>query len=231
MQHTPDANAVQTLDRELREIFGSRLQSLVRYGPDRAPTHTMATIDKLTRDDLRACAARIEGWHDAGLATPLLVAAHEFDRSLPVFPLEFGAILANHVVVSGSSPFAGMRVEAADIRRACEIQARSHLLHLRQGFLETRGRSDALSVLIVRSAAAFALLLTSVARLEGRNGDDAAASARHVERLLAVPGAAAEIVTLAHVHEISSAEAERLFPPYLDAVERLVNYVDGWSAR
>jgi hypothetical protein len=32
------------------------------------------------------------------------------------------------------------------------------------------------------------------------------------------------------VQEISSAEAERLFAPYLDAVGRLVNYVDGWNS-
>ena len=231
MQDTPGRNTLQTLDRDLREIFGSRLRSLIRYGPDRAPLPTMATIDTLTRDDLRACAARVESWHDLGLATPLLVAAREFDRSLDVFPLEFGAIIAEHVVVSGESPFTGMSVEAADIRRACEVHARSHLLHMREGFLETRGRSDALSVLILRSAPAFALLLTSIARLDGRSADDPAAAARHMERLLAVPGAMADIVALAHAHDLSSADADRLFPSYLDAVERLVSYVDGWSAR
>ena len=89
-------------------------------------------------------------WHDAGLATPLLLAAHEFGRSLDAFPLEFGAILADHVVVAGSDPFDGLRVDAADLRRACEVQARSHLLHLREGYLETRGRGDALADLIVR---------------------------------------------------------------------------------
>jgi hypothetical protein len=31
------------------------------------------------------------------------------------------------------------------------------------------------------------------------------------------------------VHEISAADAERLFPPYLAALERLVEYVDAWG--
>jgi len=80
----------------------------------------------------------------------------------------------------------------------------------------------------VQSAGAFAALVASVARLEGHAGGDPAAAARHVERMLGLPGAVIEITKLAGVKEITSAEAERLFPPYLAAVERLVNHVDGW---
>ena len=50
--------------------------------------------------------------------------------------------------------------------------------------------------------------------------------------LLGAPECAvAEVAALAGVHDITSAEAERLFGPYLDAVTRLVQHVDGWSAR
>ena len=239
-------DAVQTLERELREVFGSRLQSLVTYGQrsrakhdahaahghDAPPTHTLAIADTLTPEDLRACAARVEAWHAAGLATPLLFAAHEFERSLDAFPIEFGAILADHAVIAGANPFASLAVDPADLRRACEVQARSHLLHLREGFLETRGRGDALAVLIVQSAAAFASLVTSIARLEGHGGDEVAPAARHVERVLGTQASAVgEVAALAGAHDITSAEGERLFPSYLEAVERIVRYVDGWSAQ
>ena len=249
MPHIPDA--VRTLERELRDIFGNRLQSLIAYGlqiheasgaheegghagahaRERLSTQTMAVVDTITHDDLRACTPRVASWHDRGLATPLLVAAHEFEHSLDAFPLEFAAILADHVVVSGDSPFNRLDLGAADIRRACEVQARSHLLHLREGYLETRGRGDALAVLIVRSAAPFAALLGTVARLQGLATHDGAAAARHAERALNLPGGiVTDVVKLANVSEISSADATRLFPAYLDAVERLVRYVDGWSA-
>src|SRR5688572_15156071 len=239
---------VRVLEHELREICGARLQSLVVYG-QRAREHhagdhhgahgsqapsvrTLAVIEDLSAADLRACAARTESWHDRGLATPLLVAAHEFGRSLDAFPLEFGAIIADHVVVAGANPFETLRVDPLDVRRACEVQARSHLLHLRDGYLETRGRADALSLRIVESAPAFASLIKSLARLERPVGDDAAAAARHAERTLAAPpGSIGAIVGLVGVDEISSAQAEQLFPPYLAAVERLVHYVDGWSRR
>jgi hypothetical protein len=246
------SDAVQNLERDLREVFGSRLESLVvygqrahtaRHGQERShsahaahghapPTHTLAIVETMTPGDLRACAVRVDAWHEAGLATPLLIAAHEFEQSLDTFPFEFGAILADHTVVVGANPFASFAVDPADLRRACEVQARSHLLHLREGYLETRGRADALSVLIVQSAAAFAALVSSVARLGGHATDDAASAARHVERVLGAPECAiAEVAALAGVHDITSAEAERLFGPYLDAVTRLVKHVDGWSAR
>jgi hypothetical protein len=250
-------DAVQTLQRDLASIFGARLHSLIIYGPraresregahapdphghrdshhhahaQPAPIQTMAVVDALSGDDLRACAARVTGWHDEGLATPLMVVAAELDRSLDSFPLEFGAIQSDHVVVSGTSPFASMTVDPADVRRACEHQARSHLLHLREGFLETRGRADALAVLIVSSAAPFAALITGLARLEGHTAQDAAAAGRHAERTLGLTGAIADVVQLVGVQEITSADALRLFPPYLAAVEKLVRYVDGWGGK
>jgi hypothetical protein len=239
--------AVRTLDGDLREVFGARVRSVVVYGihareaehrhaadghgHDHHPplVHTLVVVDSLASDDLRACAVRLTKWHELGLSTPLLLASDEFARSLDVFPFELSAILADHVVVSGTSPFDGLRVEAADLRRACEVQARGHLLHLRQAFMETRGRADALAVLIVRSAPAWASLLQNVARLDGHSSHDPTAAARHVERLLTVTNGVEEIVKLAGVQEIPSADALRIFPGYLDAVERLTKYVDGWS--
>src|SRR4051794_29957148 len=115
------SRAVETLERELRGIFGDRLQSLVAYGErarhsaapaqgaprglsaappqplvagggrarhsaapaahggghghgdeDVAAVRTIATVATLTGRDLRACAGRVEAWHQAGLATPLV---------------------------------------------------------------------------------------------------------------------------------------------------------------
>jgi hypothetical protein len=245
-------DSVAMLERDLREIFGARLQSFVAYGlrghaaphadnhthgehhVERPLTHTLAIAATLTAEDLRACAGRVKKWDAGGLATPLLLAAHEFERSLDAFPLEFGAIVADHVLVSGKNPFEGVRVDRADVRRACEVQARSHLLHLREGYLEARENHDALAVLIVQSAAPFAALLAAIARLQSASGaaaGDAAASGRHIERLLDLPGGVVtDVVRLAGVTEISSAEATRIFPAYLDAVERLVAFVDGWKA-
>jgi len=213
------SDAVRSLDRDLRSLFGSRLRSLVAYrergGGGRAPTATMALVQGLNADGLRASADRVASWHDSGLATPLLLGPQEFARSLDAFPYEFGAILADHVVVSGDNPFEGLRVDPADLRRACEIQARSHLLHLREGYLETRGRSDAVADLISTSAPAFMALVASV---------------KHVNPAYAAPANIGEIERLAAGGTLTSEQARQLFPGYLAAVDALVHHVDQWAA-
>jgi len=212
-----NAEAVHDLDRDLRTIFAGRMQSLVVYGgadPHDAPVATLAVLDNITAADLRYCAERVALWHSRGLATPLLLEADEFGRSLDAFPFEFGAILADHELVSGASPFTGLSVDAVDLRRACEVQARSHLLHLREGFVETGGRNDKLADLIARSAAPLAALLKNVSQLSG------APSAG---------GALARVVELGPSGTISSDEARRIFPDYLEAIDRLANDLDRWS--
>jgi len=203
---------VRVLERDLRRIFGTRLQSLVTYG---GGAHALAIVDTLTSDDLHACAERTGAWHDAHVATPLLLAAHEFESSLDAFPLEFGAILAEHTVVFGKAPFDSLRVEPADLRRAVEVQARSQLVHLREAFMEIGGRPNHLSLLILDSAPAFKALIESVHRLDP--SFDAGQAAKPI---LALVGA----------HDLAAGEAERLFPGYLEALERLVNHVDTWTA-
>lgn len=221
-------SALRTLERDLREIFGSRLLSLLHYGSretesrahDRshahghhepALVHALAVTESVTPDDLRACAKRIADWHGDRLATPLIVPKAELDRSLDVFPFEFSAIIADHVVISGSNPFERLHVEPSDLRWACEVQARGHLLHLRQGYVEARGRDDALAVLLVRSAPAWKSLLENIARLENKTAESD------------------DITRLVGVTEISNDEAVRIFPGYLAAVERLTKYIDTWS--
>lgn len=227
-------SALQTLERDLRDIFCSRLRSLVQYGAQEHGAghghhehthhghhhhhepvllHTLVVTDTLTPDDLRACAKRLSGWHDAEIATPLILPKAELERSLDVFPFEFSAIIADHVVVSGTNPFQALRVEPSDLRWACEVQARGHLLHLRQGYVEARGREDALSVLVVRSAAAWKSLLENIGRLENK------------------PPELDEVSSLVGVKEISNEDALRIFPTYLAAAERLTEKIDRWGAK
>ena len=102
--------------------------------------HTLALVDRLDFHDLTACAPRTGDWRRAGAAVPLLLSRDEFLRTLDVFPVEYGGIIANHRLDRRRGhPFAGLQVSEADLRRGCELQAKSHLIHLREGFLETGG--------------------------------------------------------------------------------------------
>jgi hypothetical protein len=231
--HVPDA--VHALVRDLTRLFGPRLQSLVVHAPADGdavpPTPTLVLVERLTVEDLRACADRVEAWHEDGLATPLIIPAQEFSRSLDAFPLEFGAIIADHVVVAGADPFAGLQIDRGHLRQACELQARSHLLHLREGFLESGARADHVAALIVESAAPLAALLRSILRLRDAAAPDARAAARDVARAIGVEGDVLEqVVSLRRADGLAGDEARRLLPAYLDAVERLVAAVDQWPS-
>ena len=190
---------------------------------------TLAIVQALGFPDLEACARRMAAWNRRGLATPLVVASDEFARSLDAFPIEFGAILARHAVVAGVSPFEGLSVGIDDLRRACEVQARSHLLHLREGYLETGGDPAAIHDLVARSAAPLRALLLNLARVDGLTATTAR-GARDVCRTRDRPGTSAWRRARARSGWPSS-DAARLYPAYLAAVERLVAYVDRWSAR
>ncbi|MEZ5289211.1 MAG: hypothetical protein R2712_31295 [Vicinamibacterales bacterium] len=90
-------------------------------------------------------------------------APDEFDESLDAFPIEYGEIIDTHVVLAGSDPFAGILIDTRDVRRAVEAQAASHLVHLRENYIEHGGRPGAIEALVHDSAPGFASLLRRMA--------------------------------------------------------------------
>jgi hypothetical protein len=232
---SPSARAA--LDRlavDLGRVFGARLRSLAAYGlhspsPEPRVIHTLALVDRLGFEDLAACLPRAADWRRQSLAVPLILEHEEFLRSLDVFPLEYGDIIAYHVLVTGASPFAGARVAPEDVRRACEHSAKSHLIHLRQGFLETGGDATAVARLIAASASPWRALLANIARLADDDDDDVAATA---ERQIGVPAAVVrEVLGAGAGTQTTITDPTALLSRYIAAVEQVWEYVDTWRAR
>ena len=226
--------ALEGLASELGRVFGARLRSVVAYGLD-TPTasprilHTLALVDRLAFDDLAKCLPLVDGWRHRSLAVPLILELEEFLRTLDVFPLEYGDIIAHHVIIAGTNPFGAAHVAQADTRRACELSAKSHLIHLREGFLETRGHADSVVRLIAASAPAFVALLRNIARLADEDATDLPAMA---ERQIGVPGEVVrEVIGAGAGTRSSIAEPTALLARYIAASERVWEYVDTWRAR
>lgn len=241
----PDlADAYARLGANLQATFGTRLTALVAFGPrirsgarvSRSHGVTLgdalALLDRVTYDDLVACAPFAERWRRSGLHIPLLLGRDEFVRSLDAFPLEYDDIIANHVPLFGHDPFAGVAASPEDLRRGCEARAKGHLVHLREGFLEAQGRAEGLAELILVSAWALSALLGNIARLQGFPGESIADRAAVVARFDSSAAASiARVLSLEAEPVLSADEAAKLYPEYLAAVERLVAYVDGWTRR
>jgi hypothetical protein len=238
---------LETLVSDLRTIFGARLHSVVAYGlaglpGDAAYVRTLALTERVTFEDLARAVPLTAAWQRRGLAVPLILSRHEFERTLDVFPLEYGNLIASHVVIAGGDPFGGVRVADADRRRGCEQQAKSHLIHLREGFLETQGDPSSVVRLVASSAAAFRTLLFNLTQLgstqlsstglehDGSVETDAPALAAEIERIIGVPTALIVEVLSAPSGMSTMADPTALLARYVDASERIWRYVDGWRA-
>ena len=235
----PDSRraALDSLTADLKGIFGDRLRALCAYGLDNRnerDIHTLALVDHVTFDDLAACAPRTRGWLNRGLAVPLILQAEEFTRSLDVFPLEYGDIIAHHVMLHGADPFAGVTVSEQDRRRGCELQAKSHLIHLRESFLETHGEPRAVARLIGASAEGFRRLLENLVLLVRPAAEHAPGHpdlADDAERLVRVPASLTREVLAAGTTggPGTIADPTALLSRYIDAVEDIWAFVDAWK--
>ena len=231
----PWRHAAAALVTDLRRVFGDRLRSVVAYGQTiehagDAPLTCLALVsDALTITDLEACAKLARGWGRHALATPLILPEHEFRRSLDAFPLEYGEIMRAHERVFGDDPFAGAAIPREDLRREVETQAKSHLVHLREGFIEAGGEPKAISDLVGASAPSFAALLRQVAHLCGCSATGRAEATREGARTAGLPdGIVSDMLALEQRSAIPTTDAARLFPAYLAAVEQLTRFVDTW---
>jgi hypothetical protein len=228
--------AAAELADDLKPVFGGRLSSIVVYGPHvdgaaEGPVTALVLVSSLTIEDLDACAALAGRWERVGLATPLILPAAEFHRSLDVFPLEYGEIVRAHAHVYGPDPFEGAVIHDADLRRACETQIKSHLVHLREGYVEAGGRIRQVAELVRSAAPAFAALLRNVAKLHGVSSTERMDLTRRGAQAAGIPDTVVDaVLALEHRPTAGAVDAARLFPSYLAAIERLAETVDRWTA-
>lgn len=230
----------ESLAADLRNLTGDRFRALVVYeahgewddfgGDDPSHgslVHTLGLIDAFSADDLARCAALVPDWKRRGLDVPLLMSPEEFRRSLDVFPLEFSQILSNLRPVVGGDVLSGLSVSPEDFRRACESQVKSHLLHLREGYLEAGGSPAAVTELVLASAVPLRALLANLARLKGVRPGSATALLEFVERELKLSGEGLRPILLpARKGRLDGPQVFELYTEYVRAVEALATAVD-----
>ncbi len=227
-------HAARAAATELQAIFGARLRSVVAYGArlddhSEGPVTCLALVDTLTVTDLDACASRAAGWRRAQIAVPLILRTDEFRESLDAFPLEYGEILHSHETVAGQDLLAGVTIAPDDLRRACETQVKSHLLHLREAYMESGANPTAVSDLVRASAPAFGALLRNVARLSGVHSSSRMQTTLEGARIAGLPErVVADVLALERPAAIPQSDSARLCPEYLAAVEQLARAINSW---
>ena len=232
--------AIDNLAADLERIFGSRLVSLVVYPGNQGDgsVHSCALVDQLTFRDLTTALPVTESWHHRGTSVPLLLSPEELRRTIDIFPLEYATMLADYVVTRGIDPFKGVSIPVEDVRRAVEGLAKSHLIHLREAFLESQGETVRIANLISASAAPLRALLTHIARLPESGPGPADTSSPSDESLAAlahmrmgIPPSLIRTVLASSANGPSTiADPSHLLGSYIDASKRIWEYVDRWRA-
>ena len=196
-------SVTDTLAAQLMDVFGPRLKMVAAFGTE---SNTCAIVESLVIADLDRCAALAPGWKRLGVEPPLLILVDELTRALDAFPLEFNEIITTRRLIAGTDLLESLSVPAEDVRRACEVQARGHLVHLREAYIEASGDQRAIAQLLSASTVPFRALLSNVARLAGTTLD--------------------ELMRTLDVSYLTKG-----FPDALRAAERLVEYVDRWKKK
>ncbi len=228
---TSDGGPLTAALHDLQNIFSDRLLAVVAYGqPGASPAPSLALVRAISADDLDRCAAHAAAWHRAGCATPLLLTRDEFAGSLDAFPIEYGEILETRRLLYGTDPFAGLSIRTEDLRREIETLVKGHLVHLRENYIDCRGRQADISALVAEGAPGFALILRRLAKFDGFPAStNAELGAYAVKR----PGLDARIVgdlLAVGAQQGSGVDGPRIYPAYLHAVEQLWNFIDRWKA-
>lgn len=209
---------------DLGRVFGDRFVALVA-----TTAHSgVAFVASIGASDLDALGPLSTTWEREGLDPPLLLTPDELRCSLDAFPVEYRALLDKHEVIAGTPPFDSLAVLPEHLRRACEVQAKSHLIHLRQGWIQCGGDKVALAALLVRSAAPLRAVLGYVAELTdaGPAGDPLAGA-----RAAGLDVDLARRILALEDDEGSARGLVDALPDYLREAERLWAFVDSWIPR
>jgi hypothetical protein len=232
--------AKMTLDdlvAQLRAAYGSNLRSIVLYGSaaggertaKRSDHNVLVIVDHLGFDALRKVAAVARAWGETGNPPPLTFTDVEWRSSADIFPMEYADILERNVVLHGDPPFDGIRVDPDHLRLQLEFESMGKLLKLRQGVLASGGDGKRLLELLEVSLGTVLVIFRAFLRLHGRPvPTDNAALAGEVAAVAGFDVGPFHRA-IRHVRgdgRLTGAEAEPVTMAYVDAVERLVRYLD-----
>jgi predicted nucleotidyltransferase len=167
--------ALRKMVRSLAESLGDRLGSVVLYGSAARGDFQKATSDfnllvvleNLNPSTLEALSPIVSRWRRQGQPFPRLFSPQLISDSADVFPIEFLDIRSHHVVLHGDDPFAEMAIHRDHLRLQCERELREKMMRLREGYVETQGKSGAVKRLLAESYPTFTALFRGCLHLLG----------------------------------------------------------------
>ena len=167
---------LRTYVKEVNRVFGEQLEGMVLYGSavrgefllGRSNLNILLLVSSYDSAVLKRYSALHRRWGKEQIVVPLFLTEEELHLSAAVFPLEFLEIQEQHRVLDGRDPFIGFHVKTDRLRDAVVQGLTSHVLRLRQRYVEGGGSDEATMILLPLSITSIVPLLRGVQRLLGR---------------------------------------------------------------
>ncbi len=144
-------------------VFGSAAGGRYRKG------HSDINLLVVVRDQAGNQPQRLipfaKKWSSARVATPLLLTPTYLASSQDVFPLEFMVMAAEHQVLAGDDPLAGVDVQPRYLRLQLERELRGKLLNLRSRIISSQARKAELMILVGQALPALKALFKAYLQL------------------------------------------------------------------
>ena len=228
---------LKTYVKEVKGVFGEQLEGMLLYGsavrgeflPGRSNLNILLLVPSYDSVILKQYSAVHRRWSKEQIVVPLFLTEEELRFSATVFPLEFLEIQEQHRVLGGRDPFIGFHVKTDRLREAVVQGLMSHLLRLRQRYVEGSGGAEATTILLPLSITSTLPLLRGVQRLLGRPVlSHSDAMIKDVAEQLTLDLQGLLDVLLLKRGQISPGlhEIPRLFDRYLQAVTLLTRTVE-----
>ena len=227
---------LQTYVKEVTGTFGGQMEGLLLYGsavrgefiPGRSNLNILLLVSSYDSAVLKQYSALHRRWSKEQIMVPLFLTEEELHLSAAVFPLEFLEIQEQHRVLGGRDPFIGFHVKTDRLRDAVVQGFASHLLRLRQRYVEGGGGAEATTILLLLSITSMLPLLRGVQRLLGRpplSHSDAAISDVAEQLKLDLQGLLDAWLLKRGQVSPGPHEVPRLFDRYLQAATQLTRAV------
>jgi len=167
---------LRTYVKDVKGVFGEQLEGMLLYGsavrgeflPGRSNLNILLLVSSYDSAVLKKYGALHRHWGKEQIVVPLFLTEEELHTSAAVFPLEFLEIQEQHRVLGGRDPFIGFHVKTDRLRETVVQGVTSHLLRLRQRYVEGGGSDDATTILLPLSITSIVPVLRGVQRLLGR---------------------------------------------------------------
>jgi predicted nucleotidyltransferase len=164
----------QQFTTDYKNIFGDDLISIILFGSaargeyihKRSDINFLITLSESGMQRLKQAFSLIPKWRKKQVSTPLFLTNQYIQTALDSYPIEFLSMKQHHQVVYGVDVLSQIKIQSEHLRLQCERELRGKLIHLRQEYLNTGGKSKRIKHLVRFSLPAFVSIFSALLYLK-----------------------------------------------------------------